>query len=263
MQNSQIKEITDILNSFEPISLENMKEVKLMNRIDTKYLVTLDVLIEILKRSNSLYFVQTSEDNSRMAQYHTIYLDTKDKAMFVCHETGRKVREKIRMRTYLDTNDTFLEIKDKNNHGRTKKRRIVIPDMYGIKENSDAEKFLSEKAKYKLDILYPHLENEFNRITLVNKDKTERLTIDLELGYHNFESENRGKLSQIAIIELKRDGLSFSPMKQIFMEMQIHEGGFSKYCICSALSNPNLRQNNFKERIHRVLKMNGNKGVGY
>lgn len=261
--NEQIKIITDILNTFEPISLANMKEVKLMNRIDTKYIVTLDVLIEILKRSHTLYFVQTGEDNSRMAQYHTIYLDTDDKAMFVRHETGRKVREKIRMRTYLDTNDTFLEIKDKNNHGRTKKRRIVIPNMEGIMGNEDAERFLSEKAKYQLNMLHPHLENEFSRITLVNKSKTERLTIDLNLGYHNFENNNIGNLNQIAIIELKRDGLTHSPMKQIFLEMHIHEGGFSKYCICSSLSNPGLRQNNFKERIHRVLKMNGDKGVGY
>jgi hypothetical protein len=261
--NKLVDEIKSILSKFEPISLDNMKEVKLMNRIDTKYIVTLEVLIEILQKSHSLYYVQTSEDNSRMAQYHTIYLDTVDKAMFVCHETGRKVREKIRMRTYLDTNDTFLEIKDKNNHGRTKKRRIVIPDMNGVKENADAAKFLSEKAKYNLGILYPHLENRFNRITLVNKDKTERLTIDLELGYHNFESGNRGQLNKIAIIELKRSGLSYSPMKQIFMEMQVRENGFSKYCICSALSNPTLRQNNFKERIHHVLKMNGDKGIGY
>ncbi len=262
-ENKLVDEIKSILCKFPPISLENMKEVKLMNRIDTKYIVTLEVLIEILKRSHTLYYVQTSEDNSRMAQYHTIYLDTADKNMFVCHETGRKVREKIRMRTYLDTNDTFLEIKDKNNHGRTKKRRIVIPDMEGVKDNIDAELFLANKAKYKLDTLHPHLENEFSRITLVNKDKTERLTIDLNLGYHNFENDNKGNLNHIAIIELKRDGFSHSPMKQIFLEMHIHEGGFSKYCICSSLSNPRLRQNNFKERIHRVLKMNGDKGVGY
>lgn len=259
----KIKAITEILNSFAPISLNNMKEVKLMNRIDTKYLVTLDVLIEILKRSHSLYYVQTSEDNSRIAQYHTIYLDTKDKTMFICHETGRKVREKIRMRTYLDTHDTFLEIKDKNNHGRTKKRRIVIPDMAGIKENEEAERFLNEKAKYRLTSLTPHLENEFERITLVNKGMTERLTIDLNLRYHNYDNDKKGSLENIAIIELKRDGLSSSPMKQIFMEMHIHEGGFSKYCICSSLSNIELRQNNFKEKIHHILKMNGDAGVGY
>lgn len=41
--------------------------------------------------------------------------------MYRMHHCGKKVREKIRVRTYLDTNDTFLEIKNKNNHGRTKK----------------------------------------------------------------------------------------------------------------------------------------------
>ena len=263
MKSIKAEEIITILNTFSPISLDEMKSVKLMNRIDTKYVVSLETLAKILSRANELYYVQTNKENERIAAYHTIYLDTADKQMFTTHETGRKVREKIRMRTYLDTHDTFLEIKDKNNHGRTKKRRIVIPSMEDIGINEEAERFLDEKANYSLASLIPHLENRFERITLVNKGMTERLTIDLNLRYHNLNNDNKGSLENIAIIELKRDGQSSSPMKQIFLEMHIHEGGFSKYCICSSLSNSDLRQNNFKERIHHVLKMNGDSGVGY
>ncbi len=251
------------LNSFVPISLEEMRGVKLMNRTDSKYVVKLDTLICILERCADLYYVQANKNNERMASYHTVYLDTEDKRMFISHVTERDVREKIRMRTYIDTHDTFLEIKDKDNHGRTRKCRIVIPGMEGIGENTGAKRFLNEKAMFSLDALSPHLENEFDRITLVNKGMTERLTIDLNLRYHNLENGRRGQLGNIAIIELKRDGLSVSPMKQLLMEMHIHEEGFSKYCICSSLSNPGLRQNNLKTKIHHVLKMNGEKGAGY
>ncbi len=42
--------------------------------------------------------------------YHTIYLDTPDRDMYVTHQNGRIVREKIRIRTYINS-DHFLEVK--------------------------------------------------------------------------------------------------------------------------------------------------------
>ena len=54
-----------------------------------------------------------------------LYFDTDDYEMYRMHHAGRTVREKIRVRTYLDSLDTFLEVKNKNNHGRTKKKRIT------------------------------------------------------------------------------------------------------------------------------------------
>lgn len=244
-----------LLQSFVPISLSDSIVVKLMNRVDTKYIITVNTLEEILKRSSQDYYIQTNTVGERIASYHTVYLDTEDKVMYTLHETGHKVREKIRIRTYKDTSETFLEIKDKNNHGRTKKIRMEIPKIDMLSDNPKAEHFLHSKAKFKLRNLKPHIENEFSRITLVSKTKTERLTIDLNLRFHNFDNDQSISLSHIAIIELKRDGLSHSPMKQLLLEMQIREGGFSKYCIGCAMTNSELRQNNLKERIHQILKL--------
>ncbi|WP_374693471.1 VTC domain-containing protein [Bacteroides thetaiotaomicron] len=39
--------------------------------------------------------------------YHTIYLDTPDRDMYVTHQNGRIVREKIRIRTYINSDLTF------------------------------------------------------------------------------------------------------------------------------------------------------------
>ncbi|MCQ2238178.1 MAG: polyphosphate polymerase domain-containing protein [Bacteroidaceae bacterium] len=230
-----------------------MKEVKLMNRTDTKYVVPLATLVDILKRSSDLYFVQTNTDGERMAAYHTIYMDTIDMHMYTIHETGRKTRQKIRMRTYLDTGETFLELKKKNNHGRTKKKRIVIPSINNVQENYEATDFLSSKSNYDMEQLIPTLENRFNRITLVNKSRTERLTIDTGLKFHNLRNNNTTDCDHIAIIELKRDGLSFSPMKDLLIRMHVHTMGFSKYCIGCAMTDRNLRQNNLKQKL-RIVK---------
>lgn len=250
MQNKIIQQ----LQSFPPTTLDEMKGVKLMNRTDTKYVVPLTTLLNILQQSGDEYFVQTNAYGERMAAYHTVYLDTPDMHMYTIHETCRKTREKIRMRTYLDTNETFLEVKDKNNHGRTRKKRIVIPEMETIRDNEEAFSFLSNKARYGMQVLTPALENHFNRITLVNKARTERLTIDIGLVFHNLRNGNTADCNHLAIIELKRDGLTFSPMKDLLIRMHVHTMGFSKYCIGCAMTDKTLRQNNLKVRLRKIEK---------
>lgn len=76
--------------------------------------------------------------------------------MYRMHHCGKKVREKIRVRTYLDTNDTFLEIKNKNNHGRTKKKRILVNSLESLHTESErVVPFLAEYAWYKLEEISP------------------------------------------------------------------------------------------------------------
>lgn len=249
-----IQAICQQLQSFPPITLEEMKGVKLMNRTDTKYVVPLMTLLEILQQSVDEYFVQTNANGERMSAYHTVYLDTPDMRMYTLHETGRKVREKIRMRTYMDSNETFLEVKDRNNHGRTKKKRIMIPKMEAVCDNKETIRFLQSKSKYGIQNLAPALENNFNRITLVNKERTERVTIDTDLKFLNLRNGNTAVCNLFAIIELKRDGITFSPMKDLLIRMHIHSMGFSKYCIGCAMTDKTLRQNNLKERLRKIEK---------
>lgn len=46
-----LKEITGMLDSFNPITLKEMSRIRLMNRTDTKYLLPLDTLAVLLKRA--------------------------------------------------------------------------------------------------------------------------------------------------------------------------------------------------------------------
>lgn len=105
-----MRAIADILQSFEPISLTRMESVKLMNRIDTKYAVPMAVLPLILEAAKADYFVQEI-DGKRIATYDTMYYDTDTLDMYVRHHDRQLVRQKIRVRQYVDSNLTFLEIK--------------------------------------------------------------------------------------------------------------------------------------------------------
>ena len=72
--------------------------------------------------------------------------------------------------------------------------------------------FLSTNLRYAASSLSEQLENRFNRITLVNKGKTERLTIDTNLRFHNVVTDGYRFMDDVVIIELKRDGLVPSPI---------------------------------------------------
>ena len=106
-------EILQTLKEYIPISLEEMSGIKLMNRTDTKYVTSYQILKEILLAAGHDYRVQEVNGEYNIA-YHTIYLDTADRDMYLTHQNGRVVREKIRIRTYVDSDLTFLEVKNKN-----------------------------------------------------------------------------------------------------------------------------------------------------
>ena len=244
-----------ILERFDPISLDEMSSIRLMNRIDSKYLANEDQLSQLLEMAQEDYMIQ-SIDGIRQSEYRTTYLDDKDNIMYLNHHNGRLTRQKVRIRTYVDTNDYFFEVKLKNNHGRTKKKRIHLTDADSYIQDGAAE-FLAEHTMLPLTLsdLTPKLSNHFKRITLVNKAKTERLTIDRELSFHNEESGIDRNMDRLVVIEVKRDGNTYSPIQELLREVRIFPSGFSKYCIGMALTTPGIKRNMFNERIRKIEKL--------
>lgn len=246
-----------VWNDFQPISLTEMGSVKLMNRIDTKFLAPQSLLQELLQRAQLEYLVQVV-DGKRVASYDSIYFDTATLEMFTRHHDRQLRRNKVRTRTYIDSNLFFLEIKRKNNKGRTKKKRIEIDGRYFecFQNSNKATEFLEGLVKYKATELNPQLHTQFNRITLVDKQKTERLTIDLNLQFVNIATGVTASLGQLMVIELKQNGFIQSKMKEILLTMHIHPYKISKYCIGMAMTNPNAKSNRFKKKLIYIKKLN-------
>lgn len=251
-----IDPIIDILNHFSPIQLEEMSGVKLMNRIDTKFIARRDALPELLRNMIEKYYVQEI-NGKRICPYHTLYMDTADTAMYNAHELGRKVRQKIRIREYVDSHLYFFEIKNKDNKGRTKKKRIELESM-AVEKDDTFKSFMGKYSRYQYEDLIPQLENFFDRITLVNKDKTERLTIDCNLRFHNMTTGEDADLTKLIVIELKQDGNARSEARKVLLNMRIHPYRISKYCIGSVLTNSHLKYNRFKMKIKDINKLINN-----
>jgi hypothetical protein len=248
--------VLGLLDLMEPIELSEMRSIKLMNRIDTKYIATEQNLAELLEMARGDYRVQAIE-GKRTGLYNTIYYDTEGADMYLLHHNQKLQRQKIRTRTYVDSGIAFLEIKNKSNKGRTKKVRtqIALDDFSDFVTNPVACDFIYNQSDYPLRHLSPHVRTSFERITLVNKRKTERLTIDTNLTFGNFRTGLTRELPPVAIIEVKQDGMAYSEMTEILLTLRIQQCKISKYCVGTALTNPALRSNRFKERIHYIEKI--------
>ena len=239
---------------MKPITLGEMKEVKLMNRVDTKYLVTSDELLAILQGIHAHYYAQEAEGN-RLSPYSTVYYDTPDLKMYLIHHDRHLVRDKVRVRTYVDSHLTFCEVKHKTNKGRTKKKRIEVPAGVDVIHDPEAAAFLAEKQPYPVESLRPSLETVFDRFTLVNFEKTERLTIDCNLVFNNYVSGTSATMDDLVIMELKQDGRAHSLLKDVLFDLRIKPYKLSKYCIGTAMTRPEVKQNRFKKKIRRINKM--------
>ena len=256
----------EILNQFDPITLEQMSSIRLMNRTDTKFVTTTDQLRLLLGKAKDDYFVQEI-DGERIAPYYTLYFDTADCAMYTAHESGHTNRQKLRIRSYVNSGLNFLEVKTKNNHGRTKKKRVLVHEFDPMnpdrnitfhcqnKAFCEYDEFLRSNLQYNPFLLCEQLENRFDRITLVNKGLTERLTIDTNLRFHNVATDNYRFMDNIVIIELKRDGRVPSPILSLLRDLRIKPHGFSKYCIGSAITNADLHCNRLKPRLHSIQRI--------
>lgn len=247
-----------LVAQMKPITLEEMKSVRLMKRTDTKFVTNVATLERLLLLTVESYSAQHNNGKC-IAGYRTVYWDTPvTHEMFRQHHCAHFPRTKVRARTYLDSGHCFLEVKKKDNHGKTRKKRIEIPSIEAVVNDHYGEDFLTERTGYTFNDIIPTIENAFQRITLVNDAKTERLTIDFGIRFLNHETGETGTVDDLVIIELKRDGRVHSPILALLRQLRIKPSGFSKYCIGSAITNNNLKINRFKKRMHRYEKITGN-----
>jgi len=254
-----VQEISELplWNDIGSISLEEMDSIKLMNRLDTKYVTNLTTLVSILERAAENGYRVCTISAQKIMGYNSLYYDTGDLEMYLAHHNGRKTRQKVRTRTYLVSGVTFLEIKKKSNKGRTKKKRIRI-DSYSFENflsEPSAVEYLDGLSKFKSRTLTPACTTEFERITLVNSAKTERITIDMNLHFRNYRTGIEATIPEGVIIELKQDGRASSEMKDILLSLRVLPYRVSKYCIGTALTNPDVKSNNFKEKVRYINKI--------
>ena len=258
MEKQQLNRTLNELQKFEPITLAEMDGVSLMNRTDTKFVFQLDMLPKILESVQPFYRSLEIKGN-RFANYKTDYFDTLDYYMYIAHQNGKQNRYKVRYREYVGSNLSFLEVKYKNNKGKTQKSRIKSwVDIDEFKGEDSI--FLSEVTPFSTKNLMHILTNEFSRITLVSRADKERLTIDFSLSF--VKDKTAKYLHNLVIAEVKQEKVNRdSKVMQFLKEYGIRQASFSKYASGAALLNPQLKYNKFKSNMLYLNKIHKDYGV--
>lgn len=246
-------DIKDLLQEFRPISLSEMDEVKLLNRTDTKFVFNKQQLLEILPQLTEDY-ASLEINGKRAAKYKTLYFDTEDFQLYTLHHNGKKNRNKVRFRSYVDSDLSFLEVKFKDNKGRTIKNRIKVDAIESeLSENSTNFLNKSTVGDQKLEA---KIWNSFKRITLVNLKAKERLTLDYDLSFE--QDGKKHLLENIIVAEVKQEKTSgASVFIKLMRKKHISNSRISKYCTGTALLNKDdgLKYNLFKEKLLQLKKI--------
>jgi hypothetical protein len=192
-----VEDINEGLGTFNPIGLGEMDNVRLMDRIDTKYILSVSRIPDLLKKMDGDYKI-LEINKLRSFPYLTTYFDTDDYMFFNQHVIGKPERNKVRFRKYENSGSTYLEVKRKTRKNRTIKWRIesdMTPDRIIDKRGYD---FITNYIPLKTDVLKPVLITCFKRTTFAGSEFNERLTIDYNLSFSDTEG-NRADLPYIAI----------------------------------------------------------------
>jgi hypothetical protein len=245
--------LEQILHKFNPIGLEEMNSVNLMNRIDSKYVFSVNKLEKLLDVAKDHYHI-LQLDNQREFLYTTTYLDSPDLMFFKQHINGKSPRYKIRYRLYEHSGQLFLEVKCKTNKNNTVKERINYMRV-GHTLDSTGTGFINQFIPVDTSLLRPVLISRFIRLTLVGLKTAERITIDYNLSFED-NSGKVVKLPLVAIAELKRERLNKQSLfTRLIKEFKVRETGFSKYCIGISMLYKLTKQNTLKRKFLLLTKI--------
>lgn len=247
-----MEEIKTKLRSMSGISLSEMKDVQLQNRMDTKFVFHRKLLPDVLDYLHSTYAVFEIA-NQRISLYESIYFDTKDDKFYLDHHNKKNHRIKVRKRKYHSNGLTFFEIKEKR-AGRTIKNRITIENFANDldrKERNFLQEVWGEEMKLQATLI-----NQYFRITLVNHAKTERITLDLRVAF--VKDNGLVALDELVVAELKQGKINRSSLfYKLMREMNIAPFRISKYCIGRVILEDaqKIKYNRFKRKLLKLKKI--------
>jgi hypothetical protein len=241
------------LDRFRTIGLEDLvARAEMLTRIDRKYLLTPTEAGEFLNRLTPSTEA-LSIDGSLAARYETVYFDTSDWASFRMSAHQRRVRMKVRTRTYADSGVTFLEVKSRGASGVTVKERIPY-DGGGDRLTIDARAYLADAAT-RLGLggglayeLFPVIRTTYDRSTLLAPDGAGRITVDTDLSWRLPDGATLD-LPDLVIVETKSLSAA-SATDRLLWRAGHRPVPVSKFATGLAALNPDLPRN----RWARILR---------
>ena len=240
------------------ISLDELNALAaLQTRRDRKYILSQDIATELvawLASMDSREGARVLEiDGNRSSLYDSIYLDTPEMTCYRMAVQKNRRRFKVRRRTYMDSGQSFLEVKTKSASAQTVKDRVEW-DALGTEQR--ASEFIGECLASRVDAdtlhLEPALRTRYRRTTIHLAASNMRLTIDQDLTWIAADGSATAH-SDAVIVETK------SPGHASHADRYQWAAGYrplpsSKYAAGVALFHPELPRERWTRTIDRYLK---------
>jgi hypothetical protein len=256
------------LGGLGAIDLAELTErASLLTRIDRKYLLPRSALDAVLADLDP--GVRVLDINGvRSSAYESVYFDTPGLTSFLMAAHPRRRRFKIRTRTYVDSAQSFLEVKTRGGRGVTVKDRLP----YAL---DDRATLTTEGRRYTDSVLddaaipgaagqdlMPTLTTRYLRTTLFIPESSSRATIDTGLSWATVPpgSANRGGIPrlrldrpQLAIVETK-SGSRASAVDRILWAHGHRPATVSKYGTGMAALHSDLPGNKWAPVLRRYFR---------
>jgi hypothetical protein len=182
-----------------------------------------------------------------------VYYDTEELEFYKAHLAGKSNRLKVRIRNYVDSKISFIEVKKKNNKGRTTKSRREFEGEFPLVLDKKEAVYVKENGYENGSTLIATLAVFYKRITLVSKKLNERVTIDLDL---RFADKNNSKhYEDVCIIEVKQFQKTISPIFERLNTIRNLKEPIGKYCLGLLSLRPTLPHNLFKTKLYNLHKI--------
>lgn len=252
--------IENFFNSYSHIGLQELEDVALMDRSEKKYVIPIAWCDDISKKLSTDYNILEIKEK-RHFRYDNLYFDTPDNICLQDHIRGRKIRFKVRIRSYSNSNISFLEVKSRNVYGRSQKMRIQrTSEKWDSPITSKEQEFLEKCVSFAAE-LKPVLYSSYSRYTIANIEKGERITFDTNLEYKTLTGETYKPLDGLAVVELKQGETDRrSPLISIFRNRKDRRSPLgrtiriSKYILGRLHTNKNLSAKAYHESLKELTR---------
>ena len=267
---------------WQSISLDELNEKAAMQtRVDRKYIVDADYAASILAELPADEAAVLEIDGQREFAYDSVYSDTPDLVSYKASAIGSRNRVKVRTRSYLDSDLSFLEVKTEGAREFTVKERIPYSienrDMLTAEGKEYVATALEQLTDASVDDLEPVVRTGYRRTTVYLPQSEQnpvdsRLTIDTSLtwtplsesvlmytadggeGPTKYQVGTEYTAPGTVIIETK-SGSAPSVADKYLWRAGIRPVKISKFATGMAALNPQLPANKWKRTIQRWMQL--------
>lgn len=257
----QDADIHAALASFRPISLYGLnQQAALLQRRDSKYVLDSGQLQGFLAHARQ-GFDALEINNRRHFAYRTVYFDSSDFVCYQDHNKGRRRRVKIRLRQYVDNNLFFCEVKLKGRRNLTVKLRQPVSaedfaagslphHLHQFCFNSIAAHYDEQRAHELMNGLGTSLTLDYNRMTLVSRQGSQRVTIDNPLTFIGRQHSRRLRPDRWIVEVKSRTGVSDLD-RWLYLNNCRPVSACSKYCMGVSLMEKPRRNDRFRPILRK------------